>query len=67
MTQLNPYVQNGTYIEAPFVSFRDSSGNSLGCLNYWMYMSAIDQSNCTKGHWNPDQWVINGGQGLCHP
>jgi len=67
MNEINPLVSDGTYVEAPFPSFKDDSGNSLGCLNYWMYKSAIDPNNCGKGHWNPAQWSINGGQGLCHP
>ena len=67
MNTLSPLVVNGVYTEAPFPSFADSSGPSLGCLNYWMYMSSMDSANCAKGHYHPDQWLINGGQSVCHP
>ena len=55
------------YMEGPYPTFEDSSGATVGCLNYWAYQTALDSANCAKADWRIENWLTNGGTGVCHP
>jgi hypothetical protein len=54
------------YRAEAFETFADSTGNSLGCLNYWITMAPMDpETYCPMADWNPDNWRAAGGEGVC--
>ena len=58
-------IDDGVYEEAGFESFTDTDTNSVGCLNYWIMTAPHDPEGCLKGNYDPKDWVINGGEGVC--
>ena len=53
------------YIEGPFPSFTDDMGPTLGCLNYWIMQTPLDPLLCEVADWDPANWDVNGGAGVC--
>lgn len=60
-------VMRGRYVDEPFESFTDTSGNTLGCLNHWIVQTAWDESRCALADWRPGEWESAGGAGVCDP
>jgi len=65
--EVDSLVNQGLYKQGPFLSFTDTDKNSLGCLNYWIMTAPHSSDGCEKGDFNPDNWTLNGGQGVCIP
>lgn len=65
--EVDSLVAQGLYKQGPFLSFTDTDKNSLGCLNYWIMTAPHSPDGCEKGDFNPDNWTLNGGQGVCIP
>lgn len=58
-------VADGWYQEAGFLSFTDTDINSLGCLKYWIMETPHDPSACVKADFDPDNWMVFEGGGVC--
>ncbi len=69
MTILGNYVgEFPGYEEGPFESFVDEAGNTLGCLNHWIVLTALDpETYCPIADWDPEHWVTEGGSAVCAP